>query len=70
MREYKAENGAVVTIKDNVLTCESMKELGLTLSNITVKYIDDIRFIAKNSIYEFYPIVKDGVIKRFHIEEI
>ena len=70
MKEYKSENGTFVTIKDNVLTCESLKELSLILSNVTVKYIDDIRFVAKNSIYEFYPIVSDGVIKHFHIEEI
>lgn len=70
MKEYKSENGTVVTIQDNVLTCTSVKELGLTLSNVTVKYIDDIRFVAKNSIYEFYPIVENGIIKCFHIEEI
>lgn len=70
MKEYKSENGTVVTIQDNVLTCTSVKELSLTLSNITAKYIDDIRFVAKNSIYEFYPIVSDGVIKHFHIEEL
>ena len=70
MREYKSENGTVVTIQDNVLTCASLKELGLTLSNVKVKYIDDIRFVAKNSMYEFYPIVENGVIKCFYIEEI
>lgn len=70
MKEYKSENGTVVTIKDNVLTCASFKELSLTLSNVTVKYIDDIRFVAKNSMYEFYPIVENGIIKCFHIEEI
>ena len=61
MKEYKSENGTVVTIQDNVLTCTSVKELSLTLSNVTVKYINDIRFVAKNPIYEFYPII-DGVL--------
>lgn len=70
MKEYRAENGTVVTIKDNVLTCASLKELSLTLSNVTVKYIDDIRFVAKNSMYEFCPIVENGIIKCFLIEEI
>lgn len=70
MKEYKALNGSVVTIQDNVLTCSSLKELSLTLSNVTVKYIDDIRFVAKNPIYEFYPIVENGIIKCFHIEEL
>ena len=70
MREYKSENGIVVTIQDNMLTCASLKELSLTLSNVTVKYIDDIRFVAKNSMYEFYSIVENGIIKCFHIEEL
>lgn len=70
MKEYKSKNGTVVTIQGDELTCVSKGGLNLTLSNITVNYIDDVRFIAKNEMYEFYTVVEKGVLKHFYIGEL
>ena len=69
MREYTAKNGTKVTYIDGTLTCVR-KGLIMVFPNVTFTCISKTNFLAKNEIYEVYPVIERGKIDSFNVTEV
>lgn len=69
MREYIAKNGTKVTILGNTLTCVR-EGLIMVFPNVKVTYLSENNFIARNKIYEVYPVIERGEIDSFNVAEV